>query len=530
MLHPGAAYALIFLVALAGGCAAYQPEPSVRNYVVCFDSDALPHDPVDSKKLSVTPGGQFDRYVDRLLAAMDQWHDRQNAPVRKILIFIHGGLTPLGDATQDAENESPGVMGGGYYPIYINWDSGFLSSYGEHLVSVSQGRKNYRHPWARGLLSPFYLLADVGRAVTRIPVVWSEQIGGDVATVQGDLAAIDDPSSQPNWVQYAPASDSLEEFKRLSDLYAQDAGSAQRKQISLSIGDTTVSRGELAWLATTYAVTVPTKYGLSWILDGFGKSSWDNMTRRTLLLIDGSARNPASPRRFRQRGLSDNPNDPLNQEPVGGARLVIDKLFDHIRAKESGPNAPRYEITLVGHSMGSMVINELLTKEADTSDVVFKNIVYMAAACSVRDCARCVVPYLRAHPRTQFYNLSLHPTADLRERYTQAADLPPRGSLLVWIDEFLSDPPTTLDLTVGRWDNVLAGIREFPQSIRGQMTLKAFALRNTDEFKLGEPQTHSQFRSQHYWDQAFWQAGPPLTPASPLYQAVEQKIKANATE
>jgi hypothetical protein len=147
----------------------------------------------------------------------------------------------------------------------------------------------------------------------------------------------------------------------------------------------------------------------------------------------------------------------------------------------------------------------------------------------VRDCSRCVVPYLREHCDTQFYDLCLHPVADLSERYEDQYELPPRGSLLVWIDEFLSDPPTILDRTMGRWDNVLTGIREFPQSIRGRMTIKAFDKLEDDAFVYGDPQKHGFFRGQPYWDENFWKANAPLTQDQPLYQAVKKAVdSANA--
>jgi hypothetical protein len=87
--------------------------------------------------------------------------------------------------------------------------------------------------------------------------------------------------------------------------------------------------------------------------------------------------------------------------------------------------------------------------------------------------------------------------------------------LLVWIDEFLADPPTMYDRTMGRWTNVLEGIGQFPQDIRGQMTIKAFNLRQTDDFFLGQPQKHSQFRGQKYWSESFWQADPPDSSVAP---------------
>src|SRR5205807_7605742 len=112
------------------------------------------------------------------------------------------------------------------------------------------------------------------------------------------------------------------------------------------------------------------------------------------------------------------------------------KLMKRLKRED---DAGHYQITLVGHSMGAIVLNELV-RRSTTEGVHYDNIVYMAAACSVRDFQRSVVPYMQRHTTTNFYNLCLHPVNEVRERH--AADLVPRGSLLVWIDDMYSNPYT----------------------------------------------------------------------------------------
>ena len=160
--------------------------------------------------------------------------------------------------------------------------------------------------------------------------------------------------------------------------------------------------------------------------------------------------------------------------------------------------------------MGTIVLNEWLRRDLlESKHVTYSNIVYMAGACSIRDFSRSVVPYLLQHQQTQFYNLMLHPLAELRERH-RGYDLPPRGSLLVWLDSFLADPQTPLDRTLGRWDNIIPATEVIPESIRGQVTLKAFALAPYDDPSppTGQsdygPQEHGQFRGRPYWCKEFW--------------------------
>jgi hypothetical protein len=172
---------------------------------------------------------------------------------------------------------------------------------------------------------------------------------------------------------------------------------------------------------------------------------------------------------------------------------------------------PEFEITLVGHSMGAIVLDELVRQSI--GHVFYSNIVYLAGASSARDFQRCVVPYLVAQTlqptekRTQFYNLCLHPVNDLRERVWY--DVVPRGSLLVWIDDFLSEPATPLDRTMGRWDNIVQAVYTVPPTIAGQVHLKAFSFEEDEAMFLQNPQQHGQFTDVRYWDPTLWTSPPP---------------------
>ena len=126
---------------------------------------------------------------------------------------------------------------------------------------------------------------------------------------------------------------------------------------------------------------------------------------------------------------------------------------------------------------------------------------------------------------TQFYDLCLHPTAELIE--TNAADIPPRGSLLVWIDDFLEEPATPLDRTLGRWENLVQVPYVIPPKLRGRFSIKAFSLlrHGTSCLEGGDPQPqqHGDFSQAPYWDPLFWQ------PAHPC-EADQKHIKSAALE
>ncbi len=326
------------------------------------------------------------------------------------------------------------------------------------------------------------------------------------------------------------------------DEYKATGGNGPWKELQISIGDDhDTNLGHLMGIGSAYFLTLPTKIGTSWLIDGLGKSAWHNMWRRTLMLFEGNpggdlfaARSSASPVGRSARVPT---TDPSSFAGMGALQLFINRLSDHIHKRGDRT----YEITLIGHSMGSMVLNEWLHRDQISPKqwrLFYKNIVFMAAACTVRDFERSVVPYLLAHQggeqTCRFYNLTLHPTADLRER-RRAADIPPRGSLLVWIDNFLGDPQTPLDRTLGRWENIVAAADVIPEEVRGQVTIKAGMLEISDNDELHGrendlPQNHGGFRCKNYWRPDFWKAAKPRCPDSPeLQEATEGLEKTKQT-
>jgi hypothetical protein len=95
--------------------------------------------------------------------------------------------------------------------------------------------------------------------------------------------------------------------------------------------------------------------------------------------------------------------------------------------------------------MGAIVANELLSRH---NDLYFENVVYMAAASSIKDFAALALPYLRTNPSTNYYILTLHPENDAKEE--NFYHTLPRGSLLEWIDSFITESKSELDYTLGR--------------------------------------------------------------------------------
>ena len=249
-----------------------------------------------------------------------------------------------------------------------------------------------------------------------------------------------------------------------------------------------------------YIVTLPTKIVVAPMIDGMGTSAWNNMLRRVDLLytIDDEFH---TDRVISQKAWSE-PSLGLARTPVHGGLSRFMQLF--IERYKSDIQSGNMEIVLVGHSMGAIVLNELIRNFGIYNDPasgenfgLFNQIVYMAAACSISHYESTVIPYLARNTKAHFHNLMLGRMAEINE--TNAYDLSPRGSLLVWIDEFLANPLTHRDFTLGRYDNFLMAVHSIPESIRERIHIKSF---NTGQKGPGypEPQEHSDFSNFKFWD------------------------------
>jgi pimeloyl-ACP methyl ester carboxylesterase len=185
-------------------------------------------------------------------------------------------------------------------------------------------------------------------------------------------------------------------------------------------------------------------------------------------------------------------------------------LFDSLEVRSR--HDPALSVTLVGHSMGALVASEMVRSHPE---IRFTNIVFMAAASSMRDFEVSVMPYLAAHESTQFYSLSLHPLAELREQ--TAKRFGPNGSLLEWLDAYLADPEAESDRTMGKYTNVVRAAHMIPDDIRAQVHIKAFGYQDGSgcgtEGKT--PSHHGDFNNDEvpYWNPLLWQAGVPCPKA-----------------
>ena len=343
------------------------------------------------------------------------------------------------------------------------------SSYLEHLFLVRQGEVE---PVWGPVTFPLYFVADVGRAVTRALVVWYYQITSDLTTMVRYESPIRFSRSNSNWLARA--------------------STGARSGLYLSIGS-----DQRTWLSqcgyfSSYVVTFPFKLATGPVIDAFGKSAWDNMSRRTQTMF-------RSPAEFKQPAMTDEIRAARHRvgEPAQGAvARLMQALDDFMTADPSN----HYAITLIGHSMGTIVANEMVLTHPN---LCYSNIIYMGAACDVSDFANVVIPCLERDTNAHFYNLTLHPIAEAREAQWTWLDLTPRGSLLEWIDNFLSTPRTVPERTLGKWDNVVSTTALIPTNVASRVRIKAFAVGPRDKFP-DNPMVHGDFSEEPFWEKEFW--------------------------
>lgn len=438
------------------GCTA-NPKPfAAHHLLVDPDGYALDTDYEDLRQehleahLETTVFKGIQQHMDRLKA-------QAKTPAAcgdklRLLIFVHGGLNTYAASFKRMERMLAQRDGEAaytcYYPIFVNWESGLGSSIADDLFRLRFGRPSL----GVGIVtSPFVIASRLISSVAAMPMSLMHNADTMEETLSG---AVDE--GDPG---YCVAGDAV--------FYLPLQG--------------------------LYIATMP-------LVEGFGRPAWQIMRRRAELavssrLVDGPEDKDVYASKVYQ-AVSSNERARkarLKERPTEGAiRTFARKLREHIRYDDSGkwywleqapPPPPDQipkqmpakkteaivkaraipvEITLVGHSMGSLLLNRLLSvldnvegaKQGDLPMPV-RRIVYMAPAAPVNELEDFMVPYLHYNTTAEFWMFLLNRRDETREiPYDGAVFFLPRGSLLAWIDSYLEAETTVGQSTSGRTRNV----------------------------------------------------------------------------
>jgi len=536
---------IVALVAVIpfGGCTAslrsLKPnEADIVNHAIFVHPTGAPIEPRVGQ-----PGHRFEsdsayaRYLGGIMSAIRADTVRRDGK-HKILLRVHGGLNALNSSLDASLAMSDSIHADaeyGYFPIFVNWESGLLSSMGEHLLNTRRGEYYSARSISGAPLLPVYLAADLGEGLVRAPLTSVRQLRNYFTqtlrnnqpaylNTAAPVVAVTDTSRKTTSAEIAQ--------KREQKLAAPQMPSAAASRApagmvsppnELTVSRFAYNRGRTeTWLhvgAATLYTPPPNLYVLAYrslvqhrrttkltptwaavlgwlplkplgmyLVDALGTPAWYTMHRRAQAMFE-------DPNAFGHRQ-----NAPAGYIPPSGA---LSHLLDSLELLIRRDTATKYELTVIGHSMGAIVAAEIARRR---DSLPIDNIVFMAAAASLREFEVGVMPYLERHDSTKFYNLTLHPLADLRESHFLR--LPPYGSLLEWVDGYYANPENDFDRMMGKYNSAVQASFMFPTSIRGRVHIKGFGY--NDGSGCGPdnnlPFEHGQFNdlSVPFWRPQFW--------------------------
>ncbi|MEE8506918.1 MAG: hypothetical protein V3S40_11955, partial [Kiloniellales bacterium] len=308
-------------------------------------------------------GRDFETQIRKVLEAHSRFRRRPEADGQpnRLLIYVNGGLNSIETSVERAREQVPCMARAGYFPVFLVWRSSFTDAYWEQISRVRNGRV---YPGTR-LTTPIYLIADLGQGVARAPATYLSQMGRFLDTAETSMGDIF--SKEPSGIAEAPG------------LNVRYDGPGQDLE-------------GFAPNALLFGLTAPIKLVTTPFVDAFGRTAWENMVRRTRTTI----RKPAEfdPKR---RDISEIRRYPKG---TGGFSKFFAELEHCVRndarciAPETAEALSDVEITVIGHSMGATILNDLLRLY---DELPYRNVVYMGAATSIRRFLETVAPVMESH-------------------------------------------------------------------------------------------------------------------------------------
>ncbi len=397
-----------------------------------------------------------------------------------ILVYVHGGLNKYKDTDKRIGVASDIMFDGndGTYPVYLSWPSDAVGTWLDHTFRVREGKKT--NLFVGMITSPFIFVADMLRSVGNFPATISYQMTNEKDRV---ASAGTDSWLSRSWndsemlfCDNLPDGEEFCDNKALSTLIPG--------HVEANLSTYSYESGPRNVRGAAQTITIPVRYTVGSIWhSAISSSAWDIMKRR--------AQNVSYPTFEFDGRFTNGANSGLFFE------LMLNRA-QHVSSDK------KYNITLVGHSMGTIVLNNALNryqhlwKETDH----LKNIVYMAGAATIGDTINSVAPVLNGGRTTpvNFYNLTLNRVAEVSEMHY--GGVIPTGSLLVSIDQHHDKPEHPLQRTVGSEVNVLSSMEVINRSMGGgdgEVVFKAF-----DREEGHYPSTHGQFGDIPFWRPSAW--------------------------
>ncbi len=185
---------------------------------------------------------------------------------------------------------------------------------------------------------PFVLLEDVARSIAHLPAAW--------------YMSIMDPISAMKAMRISPEKDYAERMKRLRGFQVHSGPPYDGTGIGGS-----------------YATIVnPVKFVTAPFVDGLGAGAWDSMLRRTDLVLskalafegqltDEPAKVPGDPTVPAQLGQTK-----ITTNIADTAVTTLLKEIERLSSAPHGPSDTPVRTNLIGHSMGAIIVNNILAR------------------------------------------------------------------------------------------------------------------------------------------------------------------------
>ncbi len=556
----------------------------LAEHVLVSDSEGrLP----DGVGMPARHAGSFPTAFRTIMGGYARWieaAEQARQPRPRLLFYFNGGLNAQEDVEAQAARQIPCMLADGFYPIFFVWDTAYLRTYLEQVAAVTDGQIE-RSPRMKALAAlrvPGDLISGLGdapsdyvvhgrrflQAVQREPHCYLELVPAADCPKAQRLAFVDHTlgtvDAERNVVINPEAVD------RRQAEYGALAAYAATWPVRLISTPLAHGLGDSAWANMVRRTRTTVRQAIEFNLDrdvaAGGRSPPNQCPKdfaetvqaypRGIGLFAGfleqllhyrfagtPAQAPPSdqwrcahdPATSRYHDLPAAPLTEQEQEQDQDRRIwcalrpprQIDPAAWQAVGCTLPPPTPAsaepLRITLIGHSMGAIVINELLAR---FDDLPYENIVVMASAASLRETKRVLDRYFdryfkeaKAGPAcsepgetycspdgriTRFFSLMLHPLNDARER--QMLGSVPSGSLLLWVDEMYETPKTPEDKTFGFWPTAKSARKMFGAAAQNRMLYRVFNRRAAEPGEPGNPIKHADFNDDDmcFWRPSFW--------------------------
>lgn len=255
--------------------------------------------------------------------ARHHFNDLLTFEENEMVLYIHGGLnTPIA-ADKRAMRLVDRMKDNGVHPVFVHWRSGLLTTYLEHTLHHRQG-EYWPFILSGFVTSPFIVLSDIGRSIARTPIYWFYKFN---------------TASKAAFPFEYPSEKNAQQFGKSVDV----AGNAGFAELPVLVD----SRG--SFRKTGDSILNYGQFGISLatapLFDLFGTSAWGIMKRRAGLLF------------VKTQPLDGEPHENLLHYEEKRKGALTRFLHNLSLRQQSNPNL---KITLVGHSMGAIVSNQIL--------------------------------------------------------------------------------------------------------------------------------------------------------------------------